>query len=40
VADPIGKLLLGLLTGFLFGFVLQKGRVTKYETIVGQFRLR
>jgi hypothetical protein len=40
VADPIPTLFLGLLTGFLFGFLLQKGRVTKYETIVGQFLLR
>ena len=40
MADPIGKLLLGLATGFVFGFVLQKGRVTKYEVIVGQFLLR
>lgn len=40
MADPLGKLLLGLVTGFLFGFVLQKGRFTKYETIVGQFQLR
>jgi uncharacterized protein len=40
VADPIGKLLLGLATGFLFGFLLQKGRVTKYQVIVGQFLLR
>jgi uncharacterized membrane protein YedE/YeeE len=36
----MGKLLLGLLTGFVFGFVLQKGRVTKYSVIVGQFLLR
>jgi len=40
VADSIGKLALGLITGFLFGFLLQKGRVTKYSIIVGQFLLR
>lgn len=40
MADSIGKLLLGLLTGFVFGFALQKGRVTKYQVIVGQFLLR
>jgi hypothetical protein len=38
--DPVDKLLLGLLTGFLFGFLLQKGRVAKYDVIVGQFLLR
>jgi hypothetical protein len=40
VADPISILLLGLLTGFVFGFLLQKGRVTKFSVIVGQFLLR
>jgi hypothetical protein len=33
------RLLLGLLTGVLFGFILQKGQVTKYDKIVGFFRL-
>jgi uncharacterized membrane protein len=33
------KLLLGLLTGILFGFILQKGQVTKYQKIVSFFRL-
>ena len=40
MADPISKLVLGLVTGFLFGFLLQKGHVTKYPVIVGQFLLR
>jgi uncharacterized protein len=40
VADPIGTLALGLITGFIFGFLLQKGRVTKYAVIVRQFLLR
>lgn len=31
---------LGLLTGVVFGFLLQKGGVTKYEVIVNQFRLK
>src|SRR5205823_1246482 len=30
----------GLLTGFLFGFLLQKGRVAKYHTILGQLLLK
>ncbi len=38
--DPICKLALGLLTGFFFGFLLQKGQVTKYRVILGQFLLR
>ena len=40
MGDPISKLALGLLTGFLFGFLLQKGHVSKYTVIVGQFLLR
>ncbi len=35
--DAPEKLALGLLTGVIFGFLLQKGRVAKYEVIVGQF---
>ena len=35
--DPPTKLALGFLTGILFGFFLQKGRVAKFEVIVGQF---
>lgn len=35
--DPIWKLALGLVTGVVFGYLLQKGRVAKYEVIVGQF---
>jgi uncharacterized protein len=34
------KLILGFLTGIVFGFLLQKGRVAKFEVIVGQFVLR
>ena len=35
--DSPSKLLLGLVTGILFGVFLQKGRVSKFEVIVGQF---
>lgn len=38
--DAPWKLLLGLLTGIVFGFLLQKGRVGKFEVIVGQLLLR
>lgn len=38
--DTPGKLLLGLVTGFAFGFLLQKGRVAKYEVILGQLLMR
>lgn len=38
--DPIWKLALGLVTGVLFGILLQKGRVAKFRVIVGQFVLK
>ncbi len=38
--EPLPRLLLGLFTGFLFGFFLQKGRVSDRRVIVGQFLLR
>jgi len=38
--DSPEKLLLGLATGILFGFLLQKGRVAKFSVIVGQFLLK
>lgn len=38
--DSPDKLALGLLTGIIFGFLLQKGRVAKYHVIVGQFLLK
>ncbi|MFH5804712.1 YeeE/YedE thiosulfate transporter family protein [Alienimonas sp. DA493] len=34
------RLGLGLLTGILFGFLLQKGRVAKYHVILGQLLLK
>lgn len=37
--DSPGELVLGFLTGLVFGFLLQKGRVAKYHVIVGQFLL-
>jgi hypothetical protein len=33
------QLVLGLLTGIVFGFLLQKGQVTEYEVILGQLLL-
>ena len=38
--DSPEKLALGFVTGVFFGFLLQKGRVAKFEVIVGQFLLR
>lgn len=38
--DSPAKLLLGLVTGIAFGFLLQKGQVTKFRVIVGQLLLR
>lgn len=34
------RLALGLVTGILFGFILQKAQVTKYDKIVAFFRLK
>ncbi len=38
--EPFPRILLGLITGFIFGFLLQKGRVSDRRTIIGQFLLR
>jgi hypothetical protein len=38
--DTPDKLALGLITGVAFGFLLHKGGVTKFRTIVGQFLLK
>lgn len=38
--DHPSKLLLGLVAGIAFGFLLQKGRVAKFHVIMGQFLLR
>lgn len=38
--DEPTKLALGLLTGIVFGFLLQKGRAAKFHVIVGQFLLK
>ena len=40
MVDSISTLFGGLFIGILFGFFLQKGQVTKYQVIVGQFLLR
>lgn len=34
------RLLLGLVTGFAFGWLLQKGQVSKYRVILGQMLLK
>ena len=38
--DSPERLLLGLVTGVVFGVLLQKGRVAKFPVIVGQFILK
>lgn len=38
--DTPEKLILGLLTGIAFGFFLQKGRVAKFDVILGQLLLK
>ncbi|MCB9831826.1 MAG: YeeE/YedE family protein [Planctomycetes bacterium] len=38
-AEP-RDLIYGALTGLVFGFLLQKGGVTRFQTIVGQFLMR
>jgi hypothetical protein len=38
--DQPSALLLGALTGLVFGFLLQKGGLTRADTIIGQFVLR
>ena len=38
--ESAGNLCLGLVTGIAFGFLLQKGRVAKYQTILGQLLLK
>jgi uncharacterized membrane protein YedE/YeeE len=38
--DEPTKLALGLLTGIVFGFLLQMGRAAKFHVIIGQFTLK
>lgn len=38
--DEPYNLVLGLVTGILFGILLQKGQVAKFQTILGQFLLK
>ncbi|GAB7026012.1 YeeE/YedE thiosulfate transporter family protein [Geotalea toluenoxydans] len=38
--DEPSKLLLGLVTGILFGVLLQKGQVAKFQVILGQLLLK
>lgn len=40
MTDSLSVLVMGLLTGLAFGFILQKGQVTKFQVIVGQFLLK
>ncbi len=40
MVDSISILSGGLILGILFGFFLQKGQLTKYQVIVGQFLFR
>ena len=37
---PSGEIAMGVLTGVIFGFLLQRAHVTRYSTIVGQFLLK
>lgn len=39
IADP-KTLLMGVITGVVFGFLLHKGGVTRYNVIVNQFRFK
>ena len=38
--DSVSMLMAGLFTGLVFGFLLQRGGVTRYRVIVGQFLLK
>ena len=38
--DPPMLIVYGLVVGLVFGFLLQKGGVTRYQVIVGQFLLK
>lgn len=38
--DEPSRLLLGLITGIVFGFLLQKGQAAKFQVILGQLLLR
>lgn len=40
VTSAAGKLIFGLITGFLLGFTLQKAKLVRYDVIVGQLRLQ
>ncbi len=40
ITSATGKLLMGLSLGIIFGFAIQKSRMTRYETIVGLLRLK
>lgn len=37
---PLGEIIIAIVVGFLFGFALQKGRVARFDVIVGQLLLK
>jgi hypothetical protein len=40
ITSAAGKLIFGLITGFILGFTLQKAKVVRYDVLVGQLRLK
>jgi hypothetical protein len=40
ITSSAGKLIFGLITGFILGFTIQKAKVVRYEVLVGQLRLK
>jgi len=40
ITSSAGKLIFGLITGFIFGFTIQKAKVVRYDVLVGQLRLK
>jgi hypothetical protein len=40
ITSAAGKLIFGLITGFILGFTIQKAKVVRYEVLVGQLRLK
>jgi len=40
ITSAAGKLIFGLITGFILGFTIQKAKVVRYDVVVGQLRLK
>lgn len=40
ITSAAGKLIFGLITGFVLGFTIQKAKVVRYDVLVGQLRLK